>query len=416
MSPTPRAALLLGVLAATATVVPVPVVLLGLLALAAAVIVDAGAVRRPPVLDRRVPDVLSRGVPSDLRVEVLEGPASRLRLRQAAVPDVEVEPSEAEGGLSARIVARRRGRHELPPVAARAVGPLGLGAWYHGACTGSAELLVYPDLPAARRVAMAVRHGRFRDPGRASRGPLGLGTEFEQVRDYLPDDDVRQVNWLATARTGRPMSNQYRVEQDREVLCVLDTGRLMGAPVGDLTRLDAAVDAVTSLALVADEVGDRCGLVAFDAEVRRRLRSRRGGGDGVVRAIVDLEPTTADSDYELAFRTLGGAKRAFVCVFTDLVEETAARPLTEAIPLLVRRHAVAVASVTDPDLEAVLRRPPGAVREVYEQAAALDVLEARRGAVRSLRGVGADVLEAPPGRLGAACVRAYLRAKALARL
>lgn len=416
MSPTPRAAVVLGLIAATAVLVPLPVVLLGVVALAAAVVVDARVVREPPDVTRRVPEILSGGVPAEMMIEVAWRGAGSVRLRQAAPPDVEVEPSEGERSLRARIVARRRGRHELPAVAVRAVGPLGLGAWHHPACTGPAEVLVYPDLPAARRVALAVRHGRFRGPGRISRGPLGLGTDFEQIRDYVPDDDIRQVNWLATARMGSPMSNQYRMEQDREVICVLDVGRLMAAPLGDLTRLDAAVDAVTTLALVADEVGDRCGLVAFDDDLRRRLRPRRGGGDAVVRAIFDLEPTAVDSDYELAFRAVGGAKRAFVCVFTDLVEESAARPLLEAIPLLARRHAVTVASVTDPDLTAILRTAPAEVGDVYAQAATLDVLAARRRAVRSLRGMGATVLEAPPGRLGAACVGAYLRAKALARL
>ena len=63
-----------------------------------------------------------------------------------------------------------------------------------------------------------MRQGRFRDAGRRTRGPLGLGTEFESIRDYPPDDDIRQVNWRATERIGRPMSNQYRVEQDRDVM------------------------------------------------------------------------------------------------------------------------------------------------------------------------------------------------------
>ena len=124
---------------------------------------------------------------------------------------------------------------------------------------------------------IALRRGRFREPGQRTRGPLGLGTEFESVREYLPDDDVRQINWLATSRMGRPMSNQYRVEQDRDIVCVLDVGRLMAAPIGKLTRLDAAVDAVTAVAFVADDVGDRIGLVAFDREIRRRLTTRRRG-------------------------------------------------------------------------------------------------------------------------------------------
>ena len=125
--------------------------------------------------------------------------------------------------------------HRLPPVAARRRGPLGLGTCTFDA-DGGTDLLVYPDVFAAQRLVIALRRGRFRDPGLRTRGPLGLGTEFESVRDYLPDDDVRQINWQATERVGRPMSNQYRIEQDRDVVCLLDAGRLMAAPLGARRR------------------------------------------------------------------------------------------------------------------------------------------------------------------------------------
>ena len=106
------------------------------------------------------------------------------------------------------------------------------------------------------------------------------------------------------------MSNQYRVEQDREVMLLIDTGRLMAAPLEDRTRLDAAIDAAVTVALVADVVGDRAGVVAFDDAIRRNLPPRRAGGDAVVRALFDLEPRPVDADYELAFQTVEGAKRS----------------------------------------------------------------------------------------------------------
>ncbi|MDQ4024460.1 MAG: DUF58 domain-containing protein [Actinomycetota bacterium] len=279
-----------------------------------------------------------------------------------------------------------------------------------------AEVLVYPDVVAARRLAAAVSEGRFRHPGRLRYGPLGLGTEFESIRDYVPDDDVRQVNWLATARFGRPMSNQHRIEQDRDVICLIDTGRLMMAPLGDHTRLDAAVDVVAAIAMVADGLGDRCGTIAFDTAVRRRLTPRRKGGNDVLRAIFDLEPIAHDSDYELAFRSVGSLKRAFVIVLTDLLEESAARPLVDAVPLLARRHFVAVASAKDPDLEAPLKAVPEHPRDVYAASVALEVLAARERAAVALRRAGAVVVEAAPGALAAACVSAYLRGKRQARL
>jgi uncharacterized protein (DUF58 family) len=415
VSPRPRAAYLAGALALAALVVPWPLAALGVGALAVVTVVDALAARRPPRAVRTAPTILSRGVPAPLVLEVASGVPGRVRLRQPLPPDLAATPSEDDGRLDATIVARRRGRHVLPVPALRVDGPLGLGCWFHRS-GDEAEVLVYPDLPTAFRLVLAVRQGRFRDPGQRSRGPLGLGTDFESIRDYLPDDDVRQVNWPATARVGRPMSNQYRVEQDRDVVVVVDVGRLMGALLGDRTRLDAAVDAAAAVAFVADEVGDRSGALAFDAEVRRTVSPRRSGGRAVVGGLFDLEPTSLDSDYELAFRTVRGLKRAFVLVLTDLLDEAAARTLVDAVPLLARRHAVAVASAADTDLDAIVRREPRSELDVYAAAVALDVLDARSRVAAQLRRAGADVLEAPPERLAAACVGTYLRAKARARL
>ena len=414
VSATLRTALLFGGCALVALAAPT-VALFAAVAVAAAFVVDAVLSRPLPVVHRRLPGALARGVPSSLTLDAELAGSGLLRLRQPLVPDIAVEPPEADERLDAEVRARRRGRHTLPSPAARVRGPLGLAAWYRRG-GNPAEVLVYPDLPAAWRLVLAVRQGRFRDPGRLTRGPLGLGTDFESIRDYLPDDDIRQVNWRATARLGRPMSNQYRVEQDRDVVCLLDIGRLMAAPLDDRTRLDATVDAATAVALVADEVGDRAGVIAFDDRVRRRLPPARGGGDAVVRAVFDVEPTTVDSDYELAFRTVGTGKRAFVLVLTDLLEEAAAQPLVDAMPVLARRHAVVVASVADPDLERMVHTPPRAPADVYAAAVALDVLDARARVTAQLRRGGADVVEALPETLPAACVGAYLRAKARARL
>jgi uncharacterized protein (DUF58 family) len=414
-APTQRTAALLALVALSGLVLPLALAALAAVAVVAAALADFRLARRVPPLDRRAPALLYRGVGSPFRLEPEGRAPGALRLRQPLPPDLRLDPPEADGRLEGVLAPLRRGRHVLPAAAVRSTGPLGLGRAF-GRALGEAEVLAYPDLPAAWRLALAVRQGRFRESGRRTRGPLGLGTDFESVRDYLPDDDVRQINWRATSRLGRPMSNQYRVEQDRDVVCIVDTGRLMAAPLDDRTRLDAAVDAAVAVAAVADEVGDRCGTLAFDLEVRRSVAPRRRGGRAVVQALFDVEPTSVESDYELAFHAVGDAKRAFVLVFTDLLEPTAARPLAEALPVLRRRHVVAVASVVDPDLAHLVAREPADARDVYTTVAALDVLAARARAVALLRRAGADVIEAGPDALGAACVRAYLRAKARARL
>jgi uncharacterized protein (DUF58 family) len=417
MSPTPRAAAALAVLAVAAFLVPLPLAVLAAAALVAATAVDARAASRPPAVERELPAVLARGVPVPVRVRAHADDAVTVRLRQAVPAGITLEPREADGALEAQLVPRIRGRYELPAVGTRSTGPLGLAAWHHQPGP-AASLSVFPDLLAARRLALSVRQGRFRDQGISARGPLGLGTEFELVRDYLPDDDIRQVNWRATARLGRPMSNQHRTEQDRDVIVVIDAGRLSAAPLPAVdgvrpTVLDACLDALTAVALVADEVGDRCGAIAFDEQVRFAARPARARGAAVVRSLFDLQPRPLDADYEAAFRRVEGSKRAFVLVLCDLLEEAAARPLVAAVPVLARRHAVVVASPADPSLAVAA---PAGEGELARAAVAVEVRAARTRAAALVRGAGVQVIEAPAPSLPRACVAAYLRAKARARV
>jgi uncharacterized protein (DUF58 family) len=414
MSPAPRVAVIVAGIALLTALSSPAVGAVALIVLAGVVGADALAVRRAPEVRRQVPQYLARGVAARLRVQTERTALGRVRLRQPAPTALELEPRESDGELDATLVPRRRGHHTLAPVALRSEGPLGLGRWRHEGA-GEHRVTVYPDVPAARRLALAVRQGRFREAGRLTRGPLGLGTEFESIRDYETDDDIRQVNWRATERMQRPMSNQFRVEQDREVMLLIDSGRLMAAPLGDRTRLDAAVDAAVAVALVADVLGDRAGVLAFDRETRRRLSPRRAGGHAVIRALLDLEPRAEEPDYELAFRTVEGAKRSLMMIFCDLLDESAARPLAEAVPVLARRHSVTVATVRDPDLDEVLATEPTSAHGVGAQAVALDVLGARTRVAHMLRRAGAQVVEAPAHQLAAACVTAYLRAKARGR-
>jgi uncharacterized protein (DUF58 family) len=409
VSPTPRAAVLLAACALLALALGPLVAAVLAVALAVAVALDAHAVAAPPTVRERLPAALARGVPVELMIEVQAGPQRRARVRQPHPPELELSASTGLDCLAATMTPRTRGRHRLAPAAVRLEGPLGLASRDH-AIGVERELLVYPDLPAARRLARAARSGVFGDP-RRRRGPLGVGTEFELVRDHVHGDDVRQLNWLATARMQRPMTNQFRVETERDVICLLDCGRLMAAPLAGRTRLDAALDAMAAVALTAEEFGDRAGAIAFDDRVRLTIAPAHRSASTVVRALFDLEARAVESDYEQAFALVGAHKRSIVLVFTDLLDDRAARAMTAAATLLARRHAVIVVSAGDPEIDALPDREPREPLEVYETAVALDVLAARARAVAALSRRCQTVVGASPQTLSAACVRAYLAVK-----
>lgn len=418
MTFTARAVWLLGAIAVGTLLVPTLVGALVFVVTVAVAAGDAWAVRAVPVAVRTAPPILSRGVPGRLSASTAQ-PNTRLR-QSVASPDLRVEPAEATGRLDATIIALRRGDHRLAPVATLRIGPLGLGGWYHLAGDPH-ELTVYPDMPAASRLATEVRLGLFREEGRRARGPLGLGTELEAIREYQPDDDIRQVNWRATARTGHPMSNTYRIEQDRDVLCLLDCGRLMASPLtredgGRLTRLDAAIDVVAAIGAVADELGDRVGVVAFADRLLASVAPRRDGSTAVVAAIHDLEPIGTDSDYQAAIGAVASRKRAFILVLTDILDPAAARTLVASIPALTRHHTVAVATVRDPAVTTALGTESADEHELARTVVAADVALRRMEVTAQLTERGAGVIDAEVDALSRRCVGSYVRAKRLARI
>jgi uncharacterized protein (DUF58 family) len=417
--PTKWAALVLGAIAVSSALLPLPVSVPTLLTalLAGCVVVDLVAARRlQPAIDRsRLPTLALRS-PIAFRAKTGGMESARsLQLRQPSPPALHVDPSEVRGAeLAGSLTGWHRGVHALGPAVLRCSGPLGLASVDH-VVGDTQQVTVFPDLPRARRLAAARRRGRTTDEGRI-RARLGLGTEFETIRDYSPDDDIRQVNWVTTARVGRPMSNQYRVDENRDVMLAVDAGRLMASPIGDLTRLDIALDAVAVLAVAAEESGDRVGTLAFETKVSRHLPPGRRNADAIVRALFDLEPTEVESDYERAFYAVGRQKRALVVLFTDIVDEAAARTLISAVPILMRHHAVLIASCSDPDLASAVSTPPDDVRGVMRAAVAVDLEAGKARSIALLRSLGADVVEATPQSLGPACVRSYLRLKQRARL
>jgi uncharacterized protein (DUF58 family) len=171
---------------------------------------------------------------------------------------------------------------------------------------------------------------------------------------------------------------------------------------------------------VSTGLGDRCGVIAFDREVRAAVPPGSGRSQlgRVVEALYDLEPVLAESDYAGAFsETLARfRRRTMLVVLTDLVAQAVDEWLVPALPLILREHVVVVAGVSDPDVERWSAAPGDEPSTVYQRAAALSALEARRRTAFRLRSLGATVIDARPGRLAPALADTYLRVKATGRL
>ncbi|MGE3621142.1 MAG: DUF58 domain-containing protein [Acidimicrobiia bacterium] len=432
--PTPRLVLVLAVASVVVLVVPGggwgPLLVVDGIVMALAALDVARAVAPARVEVRReLPPVVALGAEAPLAWH-LRNPSSRpIRV---AVAD-ELAPSlrasfrrfsgrvPPGGTLTARATVRpaRRGRFEVAELVVRVEGPLGLAA-RQAARRDPAVLRVHPSFRSRDEAELRIERGRILEVGLRSARGRGGGTEFDQLREYGVDDDVRRIDWSATARAGKAMVRTYRAERNQNVLVLLDNGRTMAGRVAEVPRLEHAMDAVLCLTTVATRLGDRCGLVAFDREVRAVVpaRSNRDQVGRVAEAMYELEPALVESDYAGAFTAAlaRSRRRALIVVLTDLVEQAALQWLLPALPLVARHHVVVVAAVRDPDVAAWASEPPVDAAQAYRSAAAVAALAERARTTARLRALGATVVDSPPGRLAPQLADAYLDLKAVGRL
>jgi uncharacterized protein (DUF58 family) len=313
----------------------------------------------------------------------------------------------------------RRGRFPLDSLTLRIEGRLGLGARQRDVPLHTV-LRVHPPFRSRSEAELKIRRGRILEVGLRSARGLGGGTEFEQLREYGPDDEFRRIDWTATARTGKPIVRTYRAERNQNVVVLLDNGRVMAGRVDGVPRVEHAMDAVMMLTAVATRLGDKCGLVTFDREVRSvvppaRHRDQVGR---VTEAMYALEPELSESDYSGAFAetVTRFRRRAMLVLLTDLNEQAVLDSVLPALPLVTRTHLVVVAAVRDPQVEAWASGRVADEEEAYRQVAAVEALTERERTAARLRGAGATVVDAAPGRLSGELADAYLLVKSTGRL
>ncbi|MDK1476932.1 DUF58 domain-containing protein [Streptomyces sp. 549] len=326
-------------------------------------------------------------------------------------------PSGERRRVTTRLRPSRRGDRRAERVTVRSHGPLGLAA-RQGSHAVPWSLRVLP--PFTSRKHLPARLARLREmDGRTSLLTRGEGTEFDSLRDYVTGDDSRSIDWRATARRDSLAVRTWRPERDRHILVVLDTGRTAAGRVGDVPRLDAAMDAALLLATLATRAGDRLDLLAFDRRVRASVQ-RRTAGDvlpALVDAMAPLEAELVESDTRgMASAVLQRAsQRSLVVLLTALDASPVEEGLLPVLPLLTRRHSVLVASVADPRINE-MATARGSAEAVYEAAAAARTLTERRNTADRLRRHGVTVVDALPDALAPALADTYLALKAAGRL
>ncbi|MBP2437590.1 DUF58 domain-containing protein [Microbacterium amylolyticum] len=398
---------------------------------AAAVAVDVAAAASPGALriSRDVPARTKLGERTVTRVQIINGGHRRAHLtaRDAWQPTAGAPSDRLSATIPSResrvfevpLLPRRRGELRSEFMTVRLRGPLGF-AGRQASLAAPGAIRVLPPFRARRHLASRVQRLRELD-GSTSLQVRGQGTEFDSLREYIRGDDVRSIDWRATARAGTTMLRTWRPERDRHVTIVIDTGRTAAARVDDETRLDASFEAAMLLAALANRAGDHVHLLAYD----RVTRARVTGVDGnrllpdIADELAPVEAQLIDTGWDGAFSAAQRLARrpSLIVVLTAQESIASSRRFLSALASLPSAGTtVLVGTVTDTTIAPSPLDSAAGVSELFHAAAAEQTAQEAEAVARAISRAGAEAIADSAESLPPRIADRYLALKKAGRL
>jgi len=343
-------------------------------------------------------DILPSGLSSDERFEIIE------------------LDGREEHTIARSVTGRVRGTQALGDVALRFTTPLRLLARISRPRAEGQRVTVVPSLTNVRRFRLLAMQHRLSDAGIRALKRRGEGSAFGGLRDYVPGDDPRMLDWKATARHSRLITREQTIERSQTVIPLIDCGRGMTQLAGRFSRFEHVLSAALLLCDVAVTSGDRVGMIAFDDRIRAFVPPSRGLGAlrSLRSALSGLDATLTEPDYASAFRMLATRqrRRALVVLFTDVIDVRAAKQFAAYAGRAAQRHAMVIVAIQNEALITAARPEATGSLALYRSAAAEELVREREEALVRMRQAGVTVLDVAPSRMATAVVNRYLDIKA----
>ncbi|WP_374353478.1 DUF58 domain-containing protein [Chitinimonas sp.] len=348
------------------------------------------------------------------------GRAARLQLFDGYPTDWELQGLPHSTRVSAgrfmqyryRVRPLARGAADFQPAHGLLASPLQL--WWRSIRLGETQTVrVFPDFSRILGHTLTATDRRLPTAGSLRKRRRGEGTDFRQLREYRQGDSMRAIDWKATARHFKPISREYQEERDQQVVFLLDCGRRMLARDDDTSHFDHALNALLTLAWVAQKQGDAVGLLSFGADVRWLAPQKgRVGLDRLIAGIYDLQASEYAPDHVEAAQLLLShlKRRAFIVLITNLRDEDDVSMRT-AYRLMSGKHLVLCANLRETALDAVQRAPVHSFQDAIRLAATSHYLNQRQDAIRQLGMPVGALVDVTPPQLAAALTDRYLAIK-----
>ncbi|WP_082836847.1 DUF58 domain-containing protein [Labrenzia sp. OB1] len=389
--------------------------------LAVAVICDlALSLRRPKALTFETPAEIFVGETATLHMTIDRAPRD-LRARFDWPAGLEesgevtfLPASDGRATCDIRCRAIRRGVWRLEHVWLRWTSRLKLLEFVPRLDAG-VEIRVVPNIRLVQsgQITTTVLSTLF---GAKENRAIGEGSEFQQLRDFVPGMDIKTIDWKRSARRRSLVAKELRAERNHHVIVALDNGYLMREEIGGLPKIDHAVTAALATAWAAAIGGDLVGYYSYD--VKPRTFATPAPGRAAFARLrhwtAELSYVSRETNHTLALSELNARtpKRSLIVVFTDFIDTTSAELLIENIAILARRHLLIFVTIRDPELETLVDTPPEDLNGAAALVAANQSIQERRLVLERLTRLGVTIVDARPEAITARLISTYLEIKA----
>jgi uncharacterized protein (DUF58 family) len=400
----------------------------GLVAIVLLLLVDLLLLYRKPrgiVAHRMTPEKLSNGDPNDLRIHIENHYGFPVGIRiideipfQFQVRDFGIDlslPTDATRIVTYLLRPVKRGEYDFGDLNIYASSPIGF-AQRRFILPERATVPVYPSFLQMRRYELLAISNRLTEVGIKKVRKIGHTLEFDQIREYVPGDDYRTINWNATARKSTVMVNQYEDEKSQQVYSIIDKGRVMKMPFEGMSLLDYAINASLVLSNIAIRKDDKGGLVTFSDRMGTFIPAERKRSQmfSIMEALYGQETDFKESSYEALHAGIKGRirQRSLVFLYTNFETLSSLQRQIPYLRAIARDHLLVVIFFENTELKSLLRKPARTTEEIYIKAVAEKFAFEKKRIVKELSKHGILSILTPPEGLTVNTINKYFELKA----
>jgi uncharacterized protein (DUF58 family) len=381
-------------------------------------------VGKPPKVRRIIGDRLSNGDENMVVLEVMNrmNYALTMEIIDELPPQFQLRDFSLKKNFAARqqlkltytVKPVERGIYNFGNTHLYATSGLGLVVRRFTAIT-TRDVSVYPSYMQLKKYQLISQTTLIEGHGNRRMRKIGQSMEFEQIKDYVTGDDIRTLNWKATARKGMLMVNSYVDEKSQQVFCIIDKGRLMKMPFNGLTLLDYAINSTLVMSNVCLQKQDKIGLITFADRMGSVVGADRKPiqRENILDALYKQQTAFLESDFEMLYMQVRRKikQRSLLILYTNFESLNGLQRQINYLRSLAKHHLLLVVFFENTELSRLSHSDAFNLEDVYIKTIADKFIFEKRLIVKELQKYGILSILTAPENLTVNTVNKYLELK-----